>query len=486
MPLPIMLAHKLTRRLAEVRRAGDAADFLRPDGKSQVTVEYEDGKPVRVDAVVISTQHADDVSNETLAREVIEARHQAGASRRTCSTPSTKYHINPTGRFVIGGPQGDTGLTGRKIIVDTYGGMGRHGGGAFSGKDPSKVDRSACYMARYIAKNIVAAGLADACEVQLAYAIGVAEPVSVHGRHVRHRRRSPTSKLVELVRDALPADARGHHRAPRPAPADLPQPRPPTATSAAPSTDFTWERTDKAEAAAGRCARRKRRSQRIRSDIGTRSAITTIAATSRTSRWPTRASAASSGPTRACRCCASSASASARRSRSTGMRIAACLHVTTETANLMRHAAGRRRRGGAVRLQPAVHPGRRRGGAGRATTASRPSPSRARTTTPTTAHLRRARPQAARSPWTTAPTWSSMLHTEAQRPARPDVIGGTEETTTGVIRLRAMAAGRRARATRSSPSTTPRPSTCSTTATAPASRTHRRHHPRHQPAARRA
>jgi len=178
MPLPIMLAHKLVRRLSEVRRQG-VLKFLRPDGKSQVSVEYAGGQPKRIDAVVISTQHADDVSTEELRREVkkhvIDAVVPAGML-----DSATRYHINPTGRFVIGGPHGDTGLTGRKIIVDTYGGMGRHGGGAFSGKDPTKVDRSACYMARYVAKNLVAAGLADRCEVQLAYAIGVAEPVSVH------------------------------------------------------------------------------------------------------------------------------------------------------------------------------------------------------------------------------------------------------------------------------------------------------------------
>jgi len=177
MPMPIMMAHKLARRLSEVRRAG-IVDFLRPDGKSQVSVEYVGGRPKRIDAVVISTQHSDQVSTETLRAEVrkhvIDAVIPAGMV-----DGGTKYHINPTGRFVVGGPHGDTGLTGRKIIVDTYGGMGRHGGGAFSGKDPTKVDRSACYMARYIAKNLVAAGLAKRCEVQLAYAIGVAEPVSV-------------------------------------------------------------------------------------------------------------------------------------------------------------------------------------------------------------------------------------------------------------------------------------------------------------------
>ena len=177
MPLPIMMAHKLVRRLSEVRRAG-LLDFLRPDGKSQVSVEYVDGAPRRIDAVVVSTQHSDAVSIETLRAEVKKHIIDPVVPPDMVDS-STRYHINPTGRFVIGGPHGDTGLTGRKIIVDTYGGMGRHGGGAFSGKDPTKVDRSACYMARYIAKNVVAAGLASRCEVQLAYAIGVAEPVSV-------------------------------------------------------------------------------------------------------------------------------------------------------------------------------------------------------------------------------------------------------------------------------------------------------------------
>jgi len=177
MPLPITLAHKLVQKLSEVRRSGQLP-FLRPDGKSQVSVEYENNVPKRIEAVVISTQHSDNVSTETLRAEVRKHIIDAVIPANLVDE-NTKYHINPTGRFVIGGPHGDTGLTGRKIIVDTYGGMGRHGGGAFSGKDPTKVDRSACYMARYIAKNLVAAGLAKRCEVQLAYAIGVAEPVSV-------------------------------------------------------------------------------------------------------------------------------------------------------------------------------------------------------------------------------------------------------------------------------------------------------------------
>ena len=178
MPTAISLAHKLTEKLSEVRKSG-LMSYLRPDGKSQVTVEYDANfKPVRVDAVVISTQHAESVANDELRADILKHIIQAVIPAELLDA-DTKYHINPTGRFVIGGPMGDTGLTGRKIIVDTYGGMGRHGGGAFSGKDPTKVDRSAAYMARYVAKNIVAAGLADRCEVQLAYAIGVAEPVSV-------------------------------------------------------------------------------------------------------------------------------------------------------------------------------------------------------------------------------------------------------------------------------------------------------------------
>ena len=177
MPLPISLAHKLSKRLTEVRKNGTLA-YLRPDGKSQVTVEYEGDKPVRIDAVVISSQHADNIDMETL-RADIEREVIRPVLPAELLDENTKFYVNPTGRFVVGGPQGDSGLTGRKIIVDTYGGMGRHGGGAFSGKDPTKVDRSAAYAARWVAKNIVAAGLADRCEVQLAYAIGVAQPVSI-------------------------------------------------------------------------------------------------------------------------------------------------------------------------------------------------------------------------------------------------------------------------------------------------------------------
>ena len=206
MPLPISLAHKLSKRLSDVRRAG-ILDYLRPDGKSQVTVEYVNGKPARIDAVVISIQHHDTVSTEELRagvkKHVVDAVLPAGMVDE-----NTKFHINPTGRFVVGGPHGDTGLTGRKIIVDTYGGMGRHGGGAFSGKDPTKVDRSACYMARYIAKNLVASGLATRCEVQLAYAIGVAEPVSVMV-NTFGTGTVPEATLTELVREHFPLTPKG-------------------------------------------------------------------------------------------------------------------------------------------------------------------------------------------------------------------------------------------------------------------------------------
>ena len=177
MPLPISLAHKLAKRLTDVRKNG-TLDYLRPDGKSQVTVEYEGNRPVRVDAVVISTQHAPEVEMEALRKDILEHVIRPVVPAELLDE-QTKYYVNPTGRFVVGGPQGDSGLTGRKLIVDTYGGYGRHGGGAFSGKDPTKVDRSAAYAARWVAKNVVAAGLAEQCEVQLAYAIGVAEPVSI-------------------------------------------------------------------------------------------------------------------------------------------------------------------------------------------------------------------------------------------------------------------------------------------------------------------
>jgi S-adenosylmethionine synthetase len=200
MPMPIMYAHKLTRRLSQVRKNG-ALDFLRPDGKSQVTIEYENGTPKRVDTIVVSTQHKPDVTHETLREAVIEEVIKKVIPREMIDG-DTKYFINPTGKFVVGGPMGDCGLTGRKIIVDTYGGQGSHGGGCFSGKDPSKVDRSASYMGRHIAKNVVAAGLAKKCEVQVAYAIGVAEPVSVMvdlmGTGV-----IPKKKVKEIIREVF-------------------------------------------------------------------------------------------------------------------------------------------------------------------------------------------------------------------------------------------------------------------------------------------
>jgi S-adenosylmethionine synthetase len=206
MPLPIMLSHQLVRKNTDVRKQG-VLSFLRPDSKSQVSVEYVDGKPSRIDAVVISTQHDDAVSTEDL-REAVKREIIDTVIPADMVDANTKFHINPTGRFVIGGPHGDTGLTGRKIIVDTYGGMGRHGGGAFSGKDPTKVDRSACYMARHLAKNIVAAGLATKAEVQLAYAIGVADPVSVMVDSFGTGEVSD-ARLAELVREAFPLTPRG-------------------------------------------------------------------------------------------------------------------------------------------------------------------------------------------------------------------------------------------------------------------------------------
>src|SRR5215470_6191762 len=245
MPTPISLAHKLTYRLSEVRKNGTLS-YLRPDGKSQVTVEYDKNhKPVRVDAVVISTQHAETIDNKTLRSEVLEHVIQAAIPANLLDA-DTKYHINPTGRFVVGGPMGDTGLTGRKIIVDTYGGMGRHGGGAFSGKDPTKVDRSACYMCRYIAKNVVAAELADRVEVQLAYAIGVAEPVSVLVDTFGTGKLSE-DKLEQLVRENFQLTPKGIIES-------LKLRRPIYKKTAAyghfgrKDPDFTWEATDKAAA----------------------------------------------------------------------------------------------------------------------------------------------------------------------------------------------------------------------------------------------
>ncbi len=222
MPAAISLAHKLTRQLSAVRKSG-RLPYLRPDGKSQVTVEYgEDGRPARIDAVVISSQHSEAVSNDELHSDVLKQVIQSVLPAKWLDE-HTKYHINPTGRFVIGGPMGDTGLTGRKIIVDTYGGMGRHGGGAFSGKDPTKVDRSAAYMARYIAKNIVAAGLANRAEVQLAYAIGVAEPVSVLVETFGTGKLSAREKLTELIQEKFLSHTQSHHRAPEPATPHLPE-----------------------------------------------------------------------------------------------------------------------------------------------------------------------------------------------------------------------------------------------------------------------
>ncbi|MCR8844788.1 methionine adenosyltransferase [Paenibacillus sp. SC116] len=198
MPLPIALSHRLARRLSEVRKNG-MLGYLRPDGKTQVTIEYQDGKPVRVDAIVVSTQHAEEATLEQIQSDILEHVIKPVVPTEWLDS-ETKYFINPTGRFVIGGPQGDAGLTGRKIIVDTYGGYARHGGGAFSGKDPTKVDRSAAYAARYVAKNIVAAGLADKCEIQLAYAIGVAKPVSINV-DTYGTGKVEEEKLVELIQN---------------------------------------------------------------------------------------------------------------------------------------------------------------------------------------------------------------------------------------------------------------------------------------------
>ena len=243
MPLPIQLAHRLTERLSHVRKDG-AMNYLRPDGKSQVTVRYVDGKPVSVEAVVMSTQHAEDVTQEQLHEDILKHVIKYVIPENYLGD-STQYHINPTGVFVIGGPQGDCGLTGRKIIVDTYGGMGRHGGGAFSGKDPSKVDRSAAYAARHVAKNVVAAGLAARCEVQLAYAIGVAEPVSVSVQTFGTNK-IEESKIIELIRKNFELKPAGLIR-------ELNLLRPIYQKTAAYGhfgreiPEFTWEGTDKAK-----------------------------------------------------------------------------------------------------------------------------------------------------------------------------------------------------------------------------------------------
>ena len=242
MPMPIMLAHKLTKRLAEVRKS-KLLPWVRPDGKSQVTVEYEDGKPKRLETIVISTQHSPEVNNDQIKKEIIEK-----VVKPVCGKywhDKIKIHVNPTGRFVIGGPPGDAGLTGRKIIVDSYGGMGRHGGGAFSGKDPSKVDRSACYMCRYIAKNIVAAGLAERCEVQVAYAIGVAEPVSLMVSTF-DTSKIPEEQIENLVRkhfDMRPAAIISQLQLKRPIYRKIAA----YGHFGRNEPEFSWEKTDKAE-----------------------------------------------------------------------------------------------------------------------------------------------------------------------------------------------------------------------------------------------
>ncbi len=244
MPAPIYYSHRLVEKQAELRRSG-AADFLRPDAKSQISVRYEDGKPVAVDAVVLSTQHSPDIEQEALRafvkREIIEA-----VLPSEWLSDDTKYHINPTGQFIIGGPMGDCGLTGRKIIVDTYGGMARHGGGAFSGKDPSKVDRSAAYAGRYVAKNIVAAGLADRCEIQVSYAIGVVEPTSI-SIDTFGSAKGAESTIIDLLRTHFDLRRKGLINM-----LDLKRPiyRPTAAYGhfGREQADFTWERTDKADA----------------------------------------------------------------------------------------------------------------------------------------------------------------------------------------------------------------------------------------------
>lgn len=244
MPMPILLAHKLTRRLTEMRQK-DILPYLRPDGKSQVTIEYRDGKPVRVETVVISTQHSPDVALKEIREDIIEKVIKPIIPKHLLDEERITYHVNPTGRFVVGGPQGDTGVTGRKIIVDTYGGVGSHGGGAFSGKDPSKVDRSASYMARYIAKNLVAAGLTDKCEVQLAYAIGVPDPVSILVDTFRTGK-IPQEKIISLVREYFPMTPKGmidHLKLRRP----IYKKTAAYGHFGRTEPEFTWERTDLAD-----------------------------------------------------------------------------------------------------------------------------------------------------------------------------------------------------------------------------------------------
>jgi len=244
MPMTIMLAHKLTRQLSEVRRR-EILPYLRPDGKSQVTIEYRDGKPFKIHTIVVSSQHSPEVHLKDLREDIIESVIRPVVPKELLDEKTVVYHINPTGRFVTGGPMGDTGLTGRKIIVDTYGGVGSHGGGCFSGKDPSKVDRSASYMARYVAKNIVASGIAKECEVQLAYAIGVPEPVSVHVDDFGTGQ-VPYEKLVQLIRKNFDMTPKGIMQT-------LDLRRPIYKKTAAyghfgrTEPEFTWERTDKAE-----------------------------------------------------------------------------------------------------------------------------------------------------------------------------------------------------------------------------------------------
>ncbi len=243
MPMTIVLAHKLTRRLAEVRKK-NILPWVRPDGKSQVTIEYKNGKPIRIDTIVVSTQHSDAVTSQKIQKDIMEKVIIPVMPKKLFNPKAVTFHINPTGRFVVGGPMGDTGLTGRKIIVDTYGGVGSHGGGAFSGKDPSKVDRSASYMARYIAKNIIAAGLAEKCEVQLAYAIGVAEPVSVLV-DPKGTEKTNVEKIEKLVRKHFPLTPKGiidHLKLRRP----IYKQTAAYGHFGRNEPGFTWEKTDKA------------------------------------------------------------------------------------------------------------------------------------------------------------------------------------------------------------------------------------------------
>ena len=245
MPLPIMLAHKIAMRLSEVRK-NDVLPYLRPDGKSQVTIEYKDGKPFRIDTIVVSSQHSPDVHMKDMKEDIIEKVIKPVVPKKLLDEENVKYYINPTGRFVVGGPMGDTGLTGRKIIVDSYGGVGSHGGGCFSGKDPTKVDRSGAYVSRYIAKNIVASGIADRVEVQLAYAIGIPEPVSILV-DTFETGKIAEDKIVKLIRKNFNLTPKGiiEHLNLR---------RPIFKKTAAyghfgkNDPDFTWEKTDKADA----------------------------------------------------------------------------------------------------------------------------------------------------------------------------------------------------------------------------------------------